>query len=266
MDEDPYSMKKGFFHAHMSWMFFKSDAINYKIISDLTRNKLLIFQHKHYIFCMLATNIITFVTVGWALGDFLGAFVFAWWVRLFCLHHTTWCINSLAHYWGTKYYSKEHSAVDNYLISLLTYGEGYHNYHHTFANDYRNGICWYHFDPSKWLIWILHKIGLASNLKRVSKGRIYRQLLISHRDSILENIRSSFHQQKDRLIAKVNSIYEHLSESLAKEQILLKCYQKGQKEALIELRNFKKSLKQDWKEWKETVKWVSKSVRHTPST
>ena len=58
------------------------------------------------------------------------------------------------------------SSRDSWWISLLTFGEGYHNYHHMYQSDYRNGANWYDFDPSKWLIWALSKIGLAYDLHR----------------------------------------------------------------------------------------------------
>lgn len=260
-NKDPYSVKKGLLHAHILWMFYRTDAIDPKVIADLSRSKMLQFQNKHYVFCMLASNIITFLTVGWFFGDYLGAFLFAWWVRLFFLHHTTWCINSLAHYWGSQFYSKEHTAVDNYLISLLTYGEGYHNYHHTFAHDYRNGIHWYHFDPAKWLIWSLWKLGLAYDVKQVNNYRITRQLLIGHRDYILNKIKESFYTQKDSLIEKVTQVCDHLSEKLAQKQALLDQYRKSkQKDLLSEIKAVKKSLKDDWKQWRKTVEFAIKST------
>ncbi|MGK0181871.1 MAG: stearoyl-CoA desaturase (delta-9 desaturase) [Halioglobus sp.] len=166
-DKDPYSIKKGFWYAHMWWLMDESPEIEPKVVSDLLKNKMVAFQHRHYYKLMVFTNILAFLVTGWALGDFLGAFFITLWVRLLTLHHCTWFINSLAHTWGSKSFSKEHSAVDNFLISLLTFGEGYHNYHHTFANDYRNGIRWYNFDPTKWLIWALHKTRLAWDLKKV---------------------------------------------------------------------------------------------------
>ena len=53
---------------------------------------------------------------------------------------------------GHQNWSRENSARDSWLLSLFTFGEGYHNYHHIFESDYRNGIRWYQFDPSKWFI------------------------------------------------------------------------------------------------------------------
>ena len=56
---------------------------------------------------------------------------------------------------------------DSLFLALLTMGEGYHNYHHEFQHDYRNGVKPWQFDPTKWLIWTLSKLGLTRNLRRV---------------------------------------------------------------------------------------------------
>jgi stearoyl-CoA desaturase (delta-9 desaturase) len=73
---------------------------------------------------------------------------------------------------GAATYDIHATARDNFLIAFLTFGEGFHNFHHRFPGDYRNGVRWYQWDPSKWLIWLLEKMGLASALKRVSQFRI----------------------------------------------------------------------------------------------
>lgn len=246
-DQDPYSVKKGLFHAHVLWMFHRGREINPKVISDLYRKKLLVFQHKYYELCMLVCSTLTFLAVGWCVKDYWGAFLFAWWVRLFLLHHTTWCINSLAHYWGTQNYAEEHSAVDNYLISLLTYGEGYHNYHHTFAQDYRNGIRWYHFDPTKWLIWILYKLGLAYDLKQTNNYRIARHLLLRHKEELLRKCNVMPY------IQKISEVADRLSEKLAELQTRLDPEQ---------LRALKKSIKEDFRHWRQIVR---ESRQHQPT-
>ena len=242
-DKDPYTVKRGMWHAHILWMFWRSAPMDKKVVSDLFRKKLLAFQHKYYVPCMLVTNIGVFLAIGAIFQDYLGAFLFAFWVRMFILHHTTWCINSLAHYWGSQEYSREHTAVDNYLISLLTYGEGYHNYHHTFAYDYRNGIRWYHFDPSKWLIWTLHKLGLAYDLKRVNDYRIARHLVLQHKDELVEKLKTSVYVQK------VTDIAERLADKLSKMQSILDRKQ---------LREMKKNLRNDWKQWKLVLREIRK--------
>ncbi|MDE3055073.1 MAG: acyl-CoA desaturase [Verrucomicrobiota bacterium] len=253
-EKDPYTVKKGIFHAHMLWMFWKSSPIDSKVVSDLMRNRLLRFQHDYYGLCFFFSNAIVFLTAGFICGDYWGAFLYTWWFRLLLLHHTTWCINSLAHYWGTQNYSQEHSAVDNYIISLITYGEGYHNYHHTFAYDYRNGIRWFHFDPSKWLIWLLSRVGLARDLKRVDVERIDKQLLTGHRDKLLEAIKRSLSANKEAVAEKVTLLSERLSEGLQKKHALLQRYKQGQKDLFGEIRTVKKRLRNDWKEWRTLIK------------
>lgn len=81
-------------------------------------------------------------------------------------------INSVAHIWGSRPYTEKNTARDNGFLALFTYGEGYHNFHHIFASDYRNGIKWFHYDPTKWMIRSLAAIGLASKLKRTPVERI----------------------------------------------------------------------------------------------
>ena len=84
----------------------------------------------------------------------------------FTFLNSTFCINSICHLWGGQPHGQADSSRDSWWVSLLTFGEGYHNYHHTFQRDYRNGPCWYNFDPSKWLIFLLSKFRLASSLHR----------------------------------------------------------------------------------------------------
>jgi stearoyl-CoA desaturase (delta-9 desaturase) len=80
------------------------------------------------------------------------------------LQHCTFCINSLCHYLGTRPYSSRCSARDS--------GEGYHNYHHEFQHDYRNGVKPWQWDPTKWLIWTLSKVGLTRKLRRVRDEKV----------------------------------------------------------------------------------------------
>lgn len=259
-DEDPYSIKKGFWYAHMLWLYEKSKPIEEKWVTDLMQDRWLVIQHRYFAFFGIGSNVLVFLLVGWLLNDFLGAFVLAWWTRLLVSHHLTWFINSLAHFWGSKTFSKEHSAVDNFVIAFLTVGEGYHNYHHTFASDYRNGIRWYHFDPAKWMVWSLSKVGLARGLKRYDSFTIKKRLLAEERRMLLEAAKRMAVNKKAELEQKTlqlsDAIREKLNQiqALAEEIRALKKSRVGRdrvRASLAELRRLRQSLRDDWRSWTE---------------
>jgi len=145
-------------------------------IVDLDRDPLVRWQHRHYWTLSFSLNVLLTLGLGYIVGDAIGGLLLLGFLRLFICHHTTFFINSLAHYWGARPYSEKSSARDNAVIALLTYGEGYHNFHHTFQWDYRNGLRWYQFDPTKWLIGLLSYTGLARDLKRTPPEQIERSI------------------------------------------------------------------------------------------
>ncbi len=262
-DKDPYSIKKGFWYAHFVWLFEKPKEIENKVVSDLVKNPILSFQHKHYVALMFGTNILATLAIGWYFNDYLGSFLFAWMLRTFVLHHCTWFINSLAHVWGARTYCQELSAVDNYMIALLTFGEGYHNYHHTFAYDYRNGIRWFHFDPTKWIIWTLSKVGLASKLRKNQRYFIEERLLMERKRILLAKIQSSYEDQKDVLKEKIQNLTDSAQAKLRLMRDLTERYSMlkksaDKKEVVLDLKEqikvAKKELKQEWEYWMDMTK------------
>ena len=92
--------------------------------------------------------------------------------RIVLVQHSTFCINSFCHMIGTRPYSTRCSARNSWIMALFTFGEGYHNYHHEFQHDYRNGVKPWQFDPTKWAIWTMSKVGLTSSLRRVPDEKI----------------------------------------------------------------------------------------------
>ena len=115
--------------------------------------------------------------IGWAFGDPLGGLLWGGFLRLVVIHHTTFFVNSIAHMYGTRPYSEGISARDNAWVALVTNGEGYHNFHHRFPTDFRNGIRWYQWDPSKWWIRGLAATGLSWRLRRTPQLVIERSRL-----------------------------------------------------------------------------------------
>jgi stearoyl-CoA desaturase (delta-9 desaturase) len=178
-EKDPYSSGRGFWFSHIGWMLrdYKSGEVDLSNIPDLKRDKMLAFQHRYYAPLAVGINFGLPALVGWALGDIWGALLLAGVLRLVLSHHFTFFINSLAHMWGTRPYTEENTARDNAVLALVTFGEGYHNFHHIFAHDYRNGVRWWQWDPTKWLISSCSYIGLASRLKRTPAFQIQRALL-----------------------------------------------------------------------------------------
>jgi stearoyl-CoA desaturase (delta-9 desaturase) len=215
---------------------------------------------------MVLTNAIAFFVVGYAFQDYWGAFFIAVWVRIFALQHCTCFINSLAHTWGSKHFSLEHSAVDNYMIALLTFGEGYHNYHHTFANDYRNGIRWYHFDPSKWIIWSLSKIGLASGLKRTDAMTIKKRMVLEHKELLIETLGNYISDAKHEMEKQVQDLSDRILTSISEFIKLREQYQsqkdQGEPSTLDQINNrikeIQAELQVDWNKWKSLSKSILK--------
>jgi stearoyl-CoA desaturase (delta-9 desaturase) len=190
-DEDPYSISKGFFYAHIGWLLFKLNGDqSYDNVPDLLQNRLVGWQHR-YIHLIAVTVSFIFPAAlgaiwnGWS--GALGAFLIAGVARVVVLQHCTFLINSACHVFGTQPYSTKCSARDSWLLALFTMGEGYHNYHHEFQHDYRNGVQPWNFDPTKWIIWSLSKVGLTKHLRRVPPDKIQLAQQLSRRQSQTKN-------------------------------------------------------------------------------
>jgi stearoyl-CoA desaturase (Delta-9 desaturase) len=178
-DRDPYSARRGFWFSHIGWMLreYPSGRPNFSNIPDLKKDPMLAFQHRYYLPLALATNFGLPLAAGLLFHDLWGMLILAGVLRLVWSHHVTFFINSLAHMWGSRPYTEENSARDNPVLAVITYGEGYHNFHHNFTHDYRNGVRWWQWDPTKWLIATLQPLGLTRRLKRTPVFQIQRALL-----------------------------------------------------------------------------------------
>lgn len=171
-EKDPYNIKKGFWYAHMNWILLYKHRVNYDNVKDLQKSKLVMNQHFQYTLWSFGAGIILPMVIGFLIGRPLGAFIMTVTLRMVVVMHSAFFINSWAHMFGTSPYDGTISAKDNWFGVFLTNGEGYHNFHHKFPNDYRNGIRWYDYDPSKWVIFLLSKIGLTWDLKRTPPSLI----------------------------------------------------------------------------------------------
>ncbi|WP_117234231.1 fatty acid desaturase [Vibrio maerlii] len=261
-DKDPYSAKRGFWFSHIGWMireYSMNPYENYKNCRDLQRDKILMWQHKYYLALMLAMNFGIPIALGLIYNDLLGMILIVGVLRLVLSHHTTFFINSLAHIWGKQTYTDKNTARDNGILAIFTFGEGYHNYHHIFEHDYRNGIQWWQYDPTKWFIKACSWLKLTSNLKvappaKVEQARAQMQLkLTKDKVSALPNgqyIASKLQDEFNTLSKQLNEYYALKKELLEKKRCKL---QKQYELSLLKLQieQMKVKLQQQRKEWSQ---------------
>lgn len=177
---DPYATQHGFWHSHMLWMMFKEHPEDRGKVSvdDIKQDLVANFQHRHYFILMLVFGfIVPTLVAGYFWNDYLGGYFYAGVTRLLFVHHATFCVNSLAHWLGEASFDDRYTPKDHIITALVTLGEGYHNFHHEFPNDFRNAIEFWQYDPTKWIIKIFELIGLASNLRtfptnEIEKGKL----------------------------------------------------------------------------------------------
>ncbi|KAG7663654.1 OLE1 [[Candida] subhashii] len=189
---DPYDARRGFWFSHMGWMLTKPNPKNRARadISDLAADWVVTFQHRHYLTIMLFSGFIfPSLVAGLLWGDYYGGLIYAGILKCFFIQQATFCVNSLAHWIGVQPFDDRRTPRDHVLTAFVTFGEGYHNFHHEFPSDYRNALKWYQYDPTKIAIFILSKLGLAWNLKKFSQNAI-EQGLIQQQQKKLDRMKS----------------------------------------------------------------------------
>ena len=138
-------------------------------------------------------------------------------------------------------------------MALLTFGEGYHNYHHAFAADYRNGIKWYHFDPSKWIIWLSSKIGLVKRPRIINEISIKKSLILKDKKMILNHIEKDIDEYALDLKEKLENISVTFNKKAldikTKIRELKNANKNNKKNLLLEIKHLNVSLKETWNQW-----------------
>ncbi|KAL7701448.1 fatty-acid desaturase [Lotmaria passim] len=227
-EKDPYNALRGFMFSHMGWMIMKQDySLLGKVdVSDFKYNHVIQFQHKHFFkMAMVSGVILPTVICGLGWNDWLGGYFYASLAKIVFVHHCTFFINSLAHtnfFGAVQNYSDRHSSHDSFVCALFTFGEGYHNFHHEFAQDYRNGIKWYHYDPTKWVIRAVSFFGIAKNLVRTPNEVIdgnFNKMLLKKAKKTMEQAQ----QRLDQLDIPVTAewTWEKVQDEVAKGRKLM---------------------------------------------
>ena len=219
-DEDPYDISKGLFHAHIGWLLFRTGPETpLTWVRDLQKDKLAMWQHRNYVplaflMCFGLPALIGYFVGGASVA--LGAFLISGVFRVVCVHHMTFCINSLCHWIGDRPYSSKVSARDSFLMALFTFGEGYHNYHHEFQYDYRNGVKPWQYDPTKWAFWTLNKLGLVRNLRKVDEEKILKAQIVEQQRRLAAKLEKRGTPVGESLQAMLHTAQERLHEAVVR--------------------------------------------------
>jgi stearoyl-CoA desaturase (delta-9 desaturase) len=266
-DNDPYSINKGFFYAHFGWMLTTDNGPTINIEPygrDLERDPIVMFQHRHYV---LLASLVCFgvpTLIGYFLGSALGGLAIAGFLRVVALHHMTFFINSWCHVFGSQRYTDSNTAKDSFVMAVATFGEGYHNFHHFFANDYRNGIRWFHWDPTKWMIQLFRLLGGAYDLRRTPWSEIIKaQMLMDERrlkQELNHNWGEQLQQQLDSLKHKVEQAHARWDQLREEYKQMASTYAQSKMERYQELKfqlrmakiEFRAALKQ-WRAYNSFV-------------
>ena len=165
----------GLFHAHLGWIV-KAEAFasEERYAKDLLADPVVHFIDRTFVLWVLAGLAFPF-GLGVALtGSIAGGLTGLLWggaVRLFFLHHATFSINSLCHFFGRRRFPTGDESRNLLWLALPTLGEAWHNNHHAFPTSARHGLRWWQLDPSAWLISALERLGLVWDVVRVSPER-----------------------------------------------------------------------------------------------
>ncbi len=167
---DPHSPLDGFFHAHLGWVFAKDNADPRKYCRHLLQDRLVVFVSRTHLLWVVIAMAIPFA-VGGALGGWAGALTGLLWgglVRQFLTHHVTWSVNSVCHTFGKRAFETMDASRNEWIVGLLAFGEGWHNNHHAFPRSAFHGLRWWQFDLAGYVIRLFERLGLASEVYRVS--------------------------------------------------------------------------------------------------
>lgn len=166
-EQDPHSpTQRGFYYSHIGWFLDGShDYPSLDNVKDLSRFAELRFLDKYKWIPLIAYAVGTYAIAG--TGGLVWGFVISSVVGL----HITACINSLAHVWGTRRYETEDTSRNNFILAILTLGEGWHNNHHYDMLAARQGRVWWEIDISYYSLWCLEKLGIIWDVRKPRKVR-----------------------------------------------------------------------------------------------
>ena len=273
VERDPYPVRKGFWYAHWLWVMEAKDR-PFDSVGDLEQDPLIRWQHRYHFWIGATVAALPVLAVGWMTHNLLGQLVIGLLLRIVATHHSTFLINSAAHWFGTQPYTDTNSARDNALLAPFTFGEGYHNYHHMWQWDYRNGPRWYQWDPAKWIIAAASWAGAAHGLRRVPDTVIQRARVDMEARRLVALLAADALQTKTALEAAHARVDEALGAFQARLDVWLarkaewKAKGHAQAEAWSAIRGewkaqrtqLRRDLQEAWAEWNRARRLVKRQA------
>ncbi|XP_026744351.1 stearoyl-CoA desaturase 5-like [Trichoplusia ni] len=183
-DADPHNSKRGFFFCHIGWLMTKKHPYVIQLgrridMSDLQADWMVMFQKKYYyyLYVLLAVAIPVCVPVYFWGESFFNSLLGCYFLRYVIQLNGTWLVNSLAHLYGTRPYDQKLQPVESWFVSMISLGEGWHNYHHAFPWDYKAAELTMHFNQSASVIRFFERVGLAYDLKTASPEMVANRII-----------------------------------------------------------------------------------------
>lgn len=257
---DPYNVKRGFWWAHMGWLLGSPTSTDFSNCKDLSQDAAFQHQHKFYILWFLASSFLLPTLLGALFGRAWEAFLLAGFTRLMLLNHATFCINSWAHYFGRQNYSTKITARDSLLLAIFAWGEGWHNYHHRFPFDYRNGPKATHWDPGKWMIYGLSKMGLVSDLKVTPEFEILKARMEVLKERAAQTAKSP---KQEALEHRMAELYQTWRKSYIEWVQLKKNWKQERSEDITRLREQMKEARAEFRRNYAILKSILRSGAQT---
>ncbi|CAN1235674.1 Palmitoyl-monogalactosyldiacylglycerol delta-7 desaturase, chloroplastic [Linum perenne] len=162
-ERDPHSPNSGFWYSHISWIFDSANIVEKcgkrNNVEDLKSQAFYRWLRNTYVLHPLGLAILLYA---------LGGFPYIVWgmgVRVVASHHFTWLVNSASHIWGTRSWNTNDLSKNNWWVSIVAFGEGWHNNHHAFQYSARQGLEWWQIDITWYIVKFLEAMGLAHEVK-----------------------------------------------------------------------------------------------------
>ncbi|MFD9734121.1 acyl-CoA desaturase [Umezawaea sp. NPDC059074] len=173
----PAALAKGFWHAHMGWLFDRDTTNAQRFAPDLLADKDLVRINQRFVLWTVVSLLTPaalggLITLSWQ--GALSAFFWAGLVRVAFLHHVTWSVNSICHMIGDRPFAARDKSANFWPLAILSFGESWHNLHHADPTCARHGVKRGQIDISARLIWVFEKVGWATNVRWPNTQRLQR--------------------------------------------------------------------------------------------